>query len=40
MKKKIVISAVAVILCAALLICLTVFAGDGFSDLPSPAVLF
>lgn len=37
MKKKIVISAVAVILCAALLICSTVFAGDGFSDLPSPA---
>lgn len=40
MKKKIVISVVAVILCAALLICSTVFAGDGFSDLPSPAVLF
>lgn len=37
MKKKIVISAVAVILCAALLICSTVFAGDGFSDLPSPS---
>lgn len=37
MKKKIVISAVAIILCLALIIGTTAFAGEGFSDLPGPA---
>lgn len=37
MKKKIIISAFAIVLCIALIICTTAFAGDGFSDLPSPA---
>lgn len=36
MKKKIIISAVAIIMCLALIIGTTAFAGDGFSDLPSP----
>ena len=37
MKKKIIISAVAIILCLALIIGTTAFAGEGFSDLPGPA---
>lgn len=37
MKKKMIISAVAIILCLALIIGTTAFAGNGFSDLPSPA---
>ena len=37
MKKKIVISSVALILCLAFIIGTTAFAGNGFSDLPSPA---
>ena len=37
MKKKICISAVAIILCLVLIIGTTAFAGNGFSDLPSPA---
>lgn len=36
MKKKIIISAVAIILCLALIIGTTAFAGEGFSDLPGP----
>lgn len=37
MKKKIIILSVVIILCLALIIGTTAFAGDGFSDLPSPA---
>lgn len=37
MKKKIVISAIVIILCAALLICSTALADDGYSDLPGPS---
>lgn len=37
MKKKIIISSVALILCLAFIIGTTAFAGNGFSDLPSPA---
>lgn len=37
MKKKIILSSVAVIICIALIICSTVFAKDGYSTLPGPA---
>lgn len=36
MKKKIIITAVAIILCLALIAGTSTFAGDGFSDLPGP----
>lgn len=37
MKKKIIISAFAIVLCIALIIGVTAFAGDGYSDLPGPS---
>lgn len=36
MKKKILISIIAVILCTAIITCTSVFAGEGFSDLSNP----
>lgn len=36
MKKKIIVFVFAIVLCIALIICTTAFAGNGFSDLPSP----
>lgn len=37
MKKRIMISVIAVVLCLALIVGTNAFAGEGFSDLPSPA---
>ena len=37
MKKKIIISLISIILCVSVLICITAFAGDGYSDLPELA---
>ena len=36
MKKKIIISTVAIILCVALIFSLTALAGDGFTNLETP----
>ena len=37
MKRKIIISVIIIVLCAALLISSTAFAGSGYADLPAPA---